>query len=144
MADVYVGAGELEWIPEPWPLDPIPTDAFYLCSGPEQHRWLDAADAARCCNGYERAFVRRRDSNGDIVFDFEWRFAPPQVVDEEVAQHAVFPFPAVPWHDGLTPFWPEPSHSAFVETIKEFRAQGLTGNAPRAGLAHCTSFLAIA
>jgi tetratricopeptide (TPR) repeat protein len=46
----------------------------------------------------------------------------------------VFPFPAVAWHACLTPFWPEPPHAAFIEVIKEFRAQGLTGNAPRAGL----------
>ena len=133
MADVCVGAGQLEWTPEPWPLDPIPTDAFFLCSGPEQHRWVDPADAARCCNGYERAFVRRRDAVGDIVFDFEWRLAPEPVVDE-AAEQTAFPFPAVVWHAGLTPFWPEPSHDAFVEMIKEFRAQGLTGNMPRAGL----------
>jgi tetratricopeptide (TPR) repeat protein len=115
-------------------LESIPTDAFFLCSGPDQHRWLDAADAARCCNGYERAFVRRRDDVGDVVFDFEWMPSSPDTGGEEISQTVAFPFPAVAWHACLTPFWPEPPHAAFIEIIKEFRGKGLTGNAPRAGL----------
>ena len=134
MADVCVGSGHEEWTPEPWPLEPIPTDAFFLCSGPDQHRWTDPADAARCCNGYERAFVRRRDKKGDIVFEFEWQPALPESDADDTSHLVAFPFPAVAWHACLTPFWPEPSHGAFLETIKEFRAQGLTGNAARAGL----------
>ena len=134
MADVCVGAGQVEWIPEPWPLEPIPTDAFYLCSGPDQHRWTDKADAARCCNGYERAFIRRRDAHGDIVFEFEWVPASAELEDDDGAQLTQFPLPAVAWHACLTPFWPEPPHNAFIENVKEYRAQGLTGNAPRAGL----------
>jgi tetratricopeptide (TPR) repeat protein len=134
MADVCVGAGQAEWIPEPWPLEPIPTDAFFLCSGPDQHRWTDPADAARCCNGHERAFIRRRDAQGDVVFEFEWIAASPQSEADDGSQLTHFPLPAVAWHACLTPFWPEPPHNAFIETIKEYRAQGLTGNAPRAGL----------
>jgi len=130
MTDVCVGS--LEWTPEPWPLELIPTDAFFLCSGPDQHRWLDPADAARCCNGHERAFLRRRDAVGDLVFDFEWQVAPPEAPGDEIAP--AFPFPATAWHACLTPFWPEPSHAAFIETIKDYRSQGLSGNAARAGL----------
>jgi tetratricopeptide (TPR) repeat protein len=135
MSDVCIGRrGVGEWTPEPWPLESIPPDAFYLCSGPDQHRWMDPADAARCCNGYERAFIRRRDAAGDMVYEFEWRVLPPDAPGDDAAPGVAFPFPAVAWDAGLTPFWPESPHMAFVEAIKEYRAQGLTGNAPRAGL----------
>jgi tetratricopeptide (TPR) repeat protein len=136
MSDVCIGQRVVgEWTPEPWPLESVPPDAFSLCSGPDQHRWMDPADAARCCNGYERAFIRRRDAAGDLVFEFEWRAVPPDAPTEDAAAPAVaFPFPAVTWDAGLTPFWPESPHSAFIEAIKEYRSQGLTGNAPRAGL----------
>src|SRR5579863_1745575 len=104
MADVCVGAGQVEWIPEPWPLEPIPTSAFFLCSGPDQHRWTDPADAARCCNGYERAFIRRRDGQGDIVFEFEWVPASAEPQGDESTQLMQFPLPGVAWHACLTPF----------------------------------------
>lgn len=70
-----------------------------------------------------------------MVYSFEWTVAgalPEDPPDDETS--APFPFPAVPWHAGLTPFWPESSHNAFIESIKQYRAQGLSGNAPRAGL----------
>jgi tetratricopeptide (TPR) repeat protein len=54
-------------------------DVFH-CSGPEQHTWVLADDAAKCCNGYRRAQRIMRDARG-AKLEFYWQpvDAPPDV-----------------------------------------------------------------
>jgi tetratricopeptide (TPR) repeat protein len=46
---------------------------MYFCSGEQRHAWDDAADAAKCCNGYERAHRVSRRPNGTLVLTYYWR-----------------------------------------------------------------------
>jgi tetratricopeptide (TPR) repeat protein len=46
---------------------------MYFCSGAQRHAWDDAADAAKCCNGYERAHRVSRRPNGTLVLTYYWR-----------------------------------------------------------------------
>jgi len=45
----------------------------FYCSGPERHAWGDAADAARCCNGYRlvRGFEAEQDGTYRLVRSWE-------------------------------------------------------------------------
>jgi tetratricopeptide (TPR) repeat protein len=45
----------------------------FYCSGPERHAWSDAADAARCCNGYRlvRGFEAEPDGTYRLVRSWE-------------------------------------------------------------------------
>lgn len=45
----------------------------FYCSGPERHGWSDAADAARCCNGYRlvRGFEAEPDGTYRLVRSWE-------------------------------------------------------------------------
>jgi tetratricopeptide (TPR) repeat protein len=47
--------------------------AMYYCSGEQRHAWDDAADAAKCCNGYERAHRVSRRSDGTVHLTYYWR-----------------------------------------------------------------------
>jgi tetratricopeptide (TPR) repeat protein len=48
---------------------------MYYCSGEQRHAWDEAADAAKCCNGYERAHRVTRRANGTLHLAYYWRRA---------------------------------------------------------------------
>jgi tetratricopeptide (TPR) repeat protein len=46
---------------------------MHYCGGDQHHAWDDAADAAKCCNGYERAHRVSRRSDGTLHVTYYWR-----------------------------------------------------------------------
>ena len=46
---------------------------MHYCSGDQRHAWDDPADAAKCCNGYERAHRVSRRSDGTLHVTYYWR-----------------------------------------------------------------------
>jgi tetratricopeptide (TPR) repeat protein len=48
---------------------------MHYCRGEQRHAWDDAADAAKCCNGYERAHKVVRRPNGTVQLTYYWRKA---------------------------------------------------------------------
>jgi tetratricopeptide (TPR) repeat protein len=46
---------------------------MYFCCGEQRHAWDDAADAAKCCNGFERAHRVTRRANGTLHLTYYWR-----------------------------------------------------------------------
>jgi tetratricopeptide (TPR) repeat protein len=49
---------------------------MHYCRGEHRHAWDDAADAAKCCNGYERAHRVSRRADGTVHLAYYWRRAP--------------------------------------------------------------------
>jgi tetratricopeptide (TPR) repeat protein len=45
----------------------------FYCQGAEAHVWADPDDAAKCCNGYERAVEVERDARGNAQLTYYWR-----------------------------------------------------------------------
>jgi tetratricopeptide (TPR) repeat protein len=45
----------------------------FYCRGSEAHVWSDPDDAAKCCNGYERAVEVSRDARGNAQLSYYWR-----------------------------------------------------------------------
>jgi tetratricopeptide (TPR) repeat protein len=45
----------------------------FYCQGVEAHVWSDPDDAAKCCNGYERAVEIERDARGNVHLSYYWR-----------------------------------------------------------------------
>ena len=68
----------------------------FYCSGPERHAWSDAADAARCCNGYRlvRGFEAEPDGTYRLVRSWE------------PATEAVHQSPSAPVIDADPPIYP--------------------------------------
>jgi tetratricopeptide (TPR) repeat protein len=48
----------------------------FYCQGTEAHVWSDPDDAAKCCNGYERAVEVERDAGGNAQLKYYWRPIP--------------------------------------------------------------------
>src|SRR5215469_10599370 len=48
----------------------------FYCQGAEAHVWSDPDDAAKCCNGYERAVKIERDARGTVHLSYYWRPIP--------------------------------------------------------------------
>ena len=46
---------------------------MHYCVGSERHAWTDPDDAAKCCNGFERAHRVERDGDGQAVLVYFWR-----------------------------------------------------------------------
>jgi tetratricopeptide (TPR) repeat protein len=49
---------------------------MHYCHGEQRHAWDDPADAAKCCNGYERAHRVSRRSDGTLHLTYYWRRGP--------------------------------------------------------------------
>ena len=49
----------------------------FYCQGAEAHVWSDPDDAAKCCNGYERAVEIARDAHGNAHLSYYWRPTSP-------------------------------------------------------------------
>jgi hypothetical protein len=113
--------------------DPILPGVF-LCKGPERHSWVDADDAAKCCNGYTRERRVCRDADGTLKLEFYWQFAadgaaaPPPALVAETSR--LVPPPRLDLVDDgpRRPARPEPagpttgpglSHSAFFRRVAE-------------------------
>ena len=48
----------------------------FYCKGAEAHVWSDPDDAAKCCNGYERAVKIEHDARGNVHLAYYWRPVP--------------------------------------------------------------------
>jgi tetratricopeptide (TPR) repeat protein len=49
----------------------------FYCQGADAHVWSDPDDAAKCCNGYERAVRVERDARGHVELTYYWRPTAP-------------------------------------------------------------------
>jgi tetratricopeptide (TPR) repeat protein len=50
---------------------------MHYCAGTERHAWADPEDAAKCCNGFERAHRVDRGRDGEAKLIYFWRPLAP-------------------------------------------------------------------
>jgi tetratricopeptide (TPR) repeat protein len=50
---------------------------MHYCAGTERHAWVDPDDAAKCCNGFERAHRVDRGRDGEAKLIYFWRPLAP-------------------------------------------------------------------
>lgn len=101
----------------------------YHCSGPERHTWVQADDAARCCNGYRRAERITRDAHG-ATLEFYW-----QPIDAPPPEHPIAPEPvAPPRRVALGPRAAGVAHLEFFKRLGELKGDSPRQRAIKAGL----------
>jgi tetratricopeptide (TPR) repeat protein len=93
----------------------------FNCSGPEAHAWPNADDAAKCCNGFQRAHRIRPTDGNNARIEFYWEPIPDttgQVAAAPGSQGTSTPLNAQVL-DGVRPT-PRNEHLAFFQRLSEF------------------------